>query len=151
MPDTDDEEAAKATPARALPPIHRVKEPYMQHASTRIRWYQALGYTPLEIHKGLGIRYQQVRNVLNTEPKRATREDLPSLEIETWELDDDADAMASHALDVEMAAQRLEDLKKRASANRAAIRARKKGGEPGSVPDDEDEVDEINEPGRPRE
>ncbi|MEB3029694.1 hypothetical protein VJI72_07850, partial [Parvimonas micra] len=71
-----DETDAPATedggqPGRALPPIHRVKPPEMHHMSTKIRWYIALGYTVGEVSKFLGLRYQQVRNVATTTPKRA--------------------------------------------------------------------------------
>lgn len=103
---------------RVLPPIHRIREPKMQHASTRIRWYLALGYTPLEISKGLGIRYQQVRNVRDQQPKRATREDIPDTHYETWPIDDDVDAMGAQALMENMAAQKLGAIKDKAAQTR---------------------------------
>ena len=96
---------------RTLPPIHRVKEPHMEHMSTRIRWFAGLGYTVGEIQKFLGLRYQQVRNVVTTIPKRAAREDLPALVLELHELDDDLEAMDKHAMMIEMQAQRGERLK----------------------------------------
>jgi predicted transcriptional regulator len=109
---------------RNLPPIHRIKEPAMKHMSTRIRWYHKLGYTVGEIHNGLGVRYQQVRNVVTTEPKRAAREDLPPLKIELLELDDDHEAMDKHHLEAEMRAQRAEHLSDRRATNRARRKAR---------------------------
>lgn len=108
--------AEATTPA--LPPIHRVREPKMAHTSTRIRWFAALGYKPLEIHKLLGVRYQQVRNVLNTEPKRAAREDLPPLTIELYDLSTDLELMEDAALTENMAAQRLSDQKERSRVNK---------------------------------
>lgn len=62
----------------------------MQHMSTRIRWYAALGYTPSEIYKHLDIRPQQVHNVLKTLPKRAAREDLPELKLVLKDTNEDA-------------------------------------------------------------
>lgn len=135
---------------RALPPIFHVLEPPMQHMSTRIRWYHALGYKPAEIQKRTGVLYQQVRNVITTQPKRAAREDLPPLEIRLAELDDDFEAMDKHHLELQMAAARDEARKAAARARSGAAR-RKKGpaGDgyhvalPGEV--EEGEVDEITE------
>lgn len=107
-----------------LPPMHRVKEPPMLYMSTRIRWWAALGYTVKEIHHFLGVRYQQVRNVLGTSPKRAAREDLPSLEIELLEISTDLELMEQAALVENMAAQRAQDRgeKRRVNAERRALR-----------------------------
>lgn len=109
----------------------------MQHLSTRIRWYFALGYKPAEIQKRTGVLYQQVRNVITTKPKRAAREDLPPLVVEVVEVDDDLEAMDKHFLEQEMAAQRISDRKQRAKDRWSA---RSNG-----VPLEEDEVDEITE------
>lgn len=107
---TEDTSNEAKEDVRGLPPIGRIKEPEMFHMSTRIRWYAGLGYTVGEIHKRLGVRYQQVRNVLTTTPKRAAREDLPPFIIEVMALDDDFEAMDKHFLEQEMAAQRLGSL-----------------------------------------
>lgn len=93
----------------SLPPISHIKPPEMRHTSTKIRWYLGLGYTVKEVSVFLGVRYQQVRNVGITAPKRAAREDVPPLKIETWEVDDDLEAMEAHALEEQMAAQRDQD------------------------------------------
>lgn len=106
-----------APDGKVLPPIHRVKEPPMRHMSTRIRWYIGLGYSVKEISKFLGVLYQQVRNVATTLPKRAAREDVPAYIIECWELEDDLEAMESHALQVEMAAQRSQHRQERKLLN----------------------------------
>ena len=71
-----------------LPPISHIKPPEMRHNSTKIRWYLGLGYTVKEVATFLGVRYQQVRNVGTTTPKRAAREDVPPYIIETWEVDE---------------------------------------------------------------
>lgn len=102
-----------------LPPIHRIKEPPMRHASTRIRWYRGLGYEVKEIASYLGVRYQQVRNVVTTEPKRAAREDLPAFVIELLDLETDLEAMENQALMTEMAAQRAQDRQAKKATNRA--------------------------------
>jgi hypothetical protein len=113
--DTDD---TPSSDERNLPPIHRIKEPPMKHMSTRIRWYRALGYKVGEISNALGVRYQQVRNVSVTEPKRAAREDIPPLTIELLQLDDDHEAMDKHHLEAEMRAQRSEHMAERRATNR---------------------------------
>ena len=107
-----------------LPPIHRIKEPPMHHMSTRIRWYKGLGYEVKEISAYLGVRYQQVRNVVTTEPKRAAREDLPAYVIELLDLETDLEAMESQALTNEMAAQRAQDRQARKAINAKRRRAR---------------------------
>lgn len=107
-----------------LPPIHHIREPKMQHMSTRIRWYLALGYAVKEVSKLLGVRYQQVRNVKTVEPKRAAREDLPPLWIVLHDVQDDLEAMDAHALEMEMAQQRAESrsAKRQANAARRALK-----------------------------
>lgn len=112
-----------------LPPIHRVREPKMHHMSTRIRWYKGLGYEVKEIASYLGVRYQQVRNVVTTEPKRAAREDLPAFVIELLDLETDLEAMEAQALTVEMAAQRAQDRQAKKATNRAR-RALRTAGDP---------------------
>ena len=105
-------------PERALPPIHRIREPAMHHMSTRIRWFKALGYEVKEIAAFLGVRYQQVRNVVTTQPKRMAREDLPALTIEVLELETDLEAMETQALTQQMAAQRAQDRQTRKDTNK---------------------------------
>lgn len=102
-------EAEEAEQGLNLPPISHIKPPEMRHTSTKIRWYLGLGYTVKEVSGFLGVRYQQVRNVATVEPKRAAREDVPPYIIECWEIADDLEAMADHALDQQMAAQRAQD------------------------------------------
>lgn len=101
-----------------LPPISHIKPPEMRHNSTKIRWYLGLGYTVKEVATFLGVRYQQVRNVGTTTPKRAAREDVPPYIIETWEVDDDLEAMEAHALEQQMAAQREQDREARRRARK---------------------------------
>ena len=106
------------------PPLARLKMPDMQHASTKIRWLVALGYPPKEIAPFLGVRYQMVRNVMNTEPKRAAREDLPPLDVEVLDIETDLEAMERQALEQEMAAQRAEARGAQRATNRARRKAR---------------------------
>lgn len=101
-----------------LPPITHIKAPDMKHTSTKIRWYLGMGYTVKEVSHLLGVRYQQVRNVGVTAPKRAAREDVPPYIIELWEVDGDLEAMDKHAFEIEMAAQREQDRKARSDSRR---------------------------------
>lgn len=64
-----------------LPPINLIVVPSTLTKSATIRWLNALGYEVKEIYQFLGIRYQMVRNIINTIPKRAAREDLPPLQV----------------------------------------------------------------------
>lgn len=133
---------------RALPPIHRIKEPQMLYMSTRIRWFYALGYTVGEIHNHLGLRYQQVRNVVTTQPKRASREDVPALDIEVFDVETDLEAMEAQALVDNMAAQRAEEraLKKKSGAARRAARQAEDALYDGH---DDEWVDEVTEQPEP--
>jgi hypothetical protein len=125
--------------ANKLPPIARIVIPdAAKLTSTKIRWLAALGYEPREIHHKLGVRYQQVRNVLTQPPKRMAREDLPPLEIRLFELGDDLEAMDQHAFQEEMAAHRKESNKNRREINRKRRQLAEEH-------TDEDEVDEITE------
>jgi hypothetical protein len=65
-----------------LPFIERVVAPPMEFTSTKIRWYRGIGYSCSEVANFLGIKYQQVRNVSTTDPKRGAREVLPALIID---------------------------------------------------------------------
>lgn len=65
-----------------LPPINMIVMPKVGTKTALIRWLDRLGYTIVEIHMHLGIKYQMVRNITTNEPKRAAREDLPELVVE---------------------------------------------------------------------
>lgn len=132
----------------ALPPIHRIKEPPMLYMSTRIRWFYSLGYKVGEIHNHLGLRYQQVRNVVTTEPKRAAREDIPPPTYELLDVETDLEAMEAQALVDNMAAQRAEErsLKKKSGAARRAARQAEDALYTGH---DDEWVDEITEQPEP--
>jgi hypothetical protein len=123
----------------SLPPIHMVKMPAtMRVMSTKIRWLAALGYPRAEIQKQLGLRYQQVRNVLHNLPKRAAREDLPPLVIELYDPVDDIQAIMDSELEKSMKVVR----KERAKATYDHKYGSKSNGQ--DDPEDE-EVDEITE------
>ena len=89
-----------------LPAIHRVKLPNTRTKSALIRWLWELGYPVRDISGSLGLRYQQVRNVVTTEPKRAAREDLPPLTIELTEMSDVVDMLLDSALEADFKAAR---------------------------------------------
>lgn len=99
-------EGPAAPDPKKLPPIGRIIEPKMQHMSTKIRWYLGLGYEVGEVSRHLGIRYQQVRNVGTTDPKRAAREDVPPYEIRLADLADDIDAIIDAELERSLMAGR---------------------------------------------
>lgn len=84
---------------RYLPPIYRLQMPETRTKSALIRWLWELGYDVKTISKGLDIRYQQVRNIITTEPKRAAREDLPPLSYELIEVEDVVDMLLGEALE----------------------------------------------------
>lgn len=102
-----------------LPPINRIKLPQTTTQTALVRWLFALGYPVKEIHKGLNIRYQQVRNMVTTIPKRAAREDLPELKIELAEVEDIVDML----LGDELERTHLQDRKERKKAEKARLRA----------------------------
>lgn len=66
----------------SLPPITDIVVPKTSTKSALIRWFNAMGYSVKEIYPFLGVKYQMVRNIITTIPKRAAREDLPPLWIE---------------------------------------------------------------------
>jgi hypothetical protein len=82
-----------------LPPIYRLKLPTTNNKSTLIRWLYHVGYEVKDISKGLNIRYQQVRNIVKTIPKRAAREDMPADGIEVQEIGDALDMLMDAELD----------------------------------------------------
>ena len=59
-----------------LPDIRTIALPTTATKSALIRWLHEMGYSILEIHHGLGFKYQMVRNIVTTIPKRAARETL---------------------------------------------------------------------------
>lgn len=104
---------------RGLPPIARIKMPEMKIVSTRIRWLHSVGYEVREIAPFLGCRYQQVRNVLQTPPKRAAREDVPPPIIEVLRLSEDMLEIADEeSLRQNMASQRSSHLAERKATNK---------------------------------
>lgn len=94
-----------------LPPLHRLKLPKLRTQTALVRWLFELGYEIKDIHKGLNIRYQQVRNMVKTIPKRAAREDLPPLIIELLEMEDVADMLLGEAMERDFASARKAELK----------------------------------------
>jgi predicted transcriptional regulator len=92
-----------------LPPIHRIVLPKTGTQSALIRWLWEMGYQVKDISNGLGIRYQQVRNIITTKPKRAAREDLPPLELELAPLEDIVDVLLGAEFDrTHLAARKAE-------------------------------------------
>lgn len=101
-----------------LPPIHRIRLPETKTQSALIRWLFRQGYAVKDIHKSLGIRYQQVRNIVTTVPKRAMREDLPPDGIELSEPEDILDTL----LGDELERTHLEARKQAKRAHKEAVR-----------------------------
>lgn len=97
--DTQEEMLASREAGKYLPPLHRLKMPETKVLSTKIRWLHALNYQVKDISKGLGLRYQMVRNIITTIPKRAAREDLPPLVIELVEMADVVDQLLGDELE----------------------------------------------------
>lgn len=91
-----------------LPPITDIVLPTTTTKSALIRWLYRVGYEPKEIYVFLGIKYQMVRNIITTTPKRAAREDLPPLIIEYKEQGDVIDDALDGALDESLMAGRRE-------------------------------------------
>jgi hypothetical protein len=113
-----------------LPPIYRIKLPTTRTQSALVRWLYALGYEVKDIHKGLNVRYQQVRNMVTTQPKRAAREDLPPLVIELAEPEDIVEMLLGDELErTHMEAARQDKKAKKQEAQEEA---------PGSELDNED-------------
>lgn len=96
----------------SLPPIGDIVIPSTATKSACIRWLFAVGYPIKEIYQFLGIRYQMVRNIVTTVPKRAAREDLPPLKIRYRENTRDLiDEAMDGALEASMMVSRKERLK----------------------------------------
>ncbi len=85
-----------------LPPLESIVLPKTTTKSALIRWLAVMGYSTSEIYRYLGCKYQMVRNIVTTIPKRAAREDLPNLVIvpkpETNELQDALDGVLDASL-----------------------------------------------------
>lgn len=126
-PDEDGGDEEVVLDKRGLPPISRIKMPDGANiTSTKIRWLSGVGYEPREIAPFLGVRYQQVRNVLTNPPKRASREDVPPLVVEIVSLaDDDLEHMDKYWFDREMEAHRGESRKTQRATNAARRKLRK--------------------------
>lgn len=121
MPETDSGQDEVVLDKRGLPPIGRIKMPEgIKVVSTKIRWLSTVGYEPREIAPYLGVRYQQVRNVLQNPPKRAAREDIPAPIVEVMRLTEDMLEVADEEhLRQQMAAQRNEHRAERKRVNKA--------------------------------
>lgn len=104
--------------AGQLPPMSDIYKPPTLTKSALIRWLNKLGYTVGEIHKGLGIKYQMVRNITTTIPKRAAREDLPALVITYLPEKDFLEAALDGALEASLLAERKERQKANQEANK---------------------------------
>lgn len=94
-----------------LPPITTIRIPPTSTKSATIRWLGALGYEVKEIYVFLGIKYQMVRNILTTIPKRAAREDLPEQVIEYLPERDPMDDAMDGALDASLMLGRKDRVK----------------------------------------
>lgn len=126
-----------------LPAIHRIVMPNTTTQSAKIRWLHLLGYATKDIAAALGIRYQQARNIITTEPKRAAREDIPPLEIQLADIEDIVDLLLGQELDRTFAEERRT---RKRDAKRQRNAHAKHGARLSEVaPDDAEEVDEITE------
>jgi hypothetical protein len=115
----EDEERFTSRDDKYLPPIHRIKLPKTRTQTALIRWLFELGYRVKDISNSLNVRYQQVRNMVTTIPKRAAREDLPPLVIELQDLEDVVDQL----LGDELERTHLEERKAAKKAEKAKLRA----------------------------
>lgn len=96
----------------SLPPLKMCKMPEgVRTWSARVRWALAMGWEVKEIANTWGLRYQMVRNVKVTEPKRAAREDMPPLKWELLNPVDDVQAIMDAELDRSLAAGRFKNPK----------------------------------------
>jgi hypothetical protein len=102
---------------RLLPPITQIVIPHTTTKSATIRWLGRLGYSVKEIYPFLGVKYQMVRNILTTEPKRAAREDTPDLIVEYKPETD----VINDAMDGALEASLMEGRRERLKANKAGF------------------------------
>lgn len=98
--------AAKEVPNPDIAPIESIEIPKTTTKSARIRWLRAMGYTVAEISNFLGIRYQMVRNIATSTPKRMAREDLPPLEVVFKPEVDDVQIIMDTELEASLKAER---------------------------------------------
>ncbi len=108
----EDTVTSRLEEGKYLPAIYRLQLPETRTKSALIRWLCGLGYPVKEISRALNMRYQQVRNVVTTEPKRATREDTPPLEIvlsEDGDVEDIVDMLLGEALESDFRAARKQE------------------------------------------
>lgn len=117
-----------------LPPIVRLRIPKVRTQTAKVRWLWAVGYPIKEIAKGTGIKYQQVRNMIVNQPKRAAREDLPPIPpeapLEMKELVDDIQAIMDDELERSLRAGRMADLEARKGRILKGRRGMRAVGEP---------------------
>jgi hypothetical protein len=121
MTDAEGSEELQSRDGKYLPPIHRIKLPKTKTQSCLIRWLFLLGYQVKDISRGLNVRYQQVRNIVTTEPKRAAREDLPPLEIALAPMEDVVDALLGDALERTHLEARKQEVRAVKSRRRAEV------------------------------
>lgn len=96
----DGEERVAARDGGWLPAIHKIRGPEgLLTQSARLRWYYSLGYPVSEIARFLGVRYQQVRNICLTIPKRGAREELPPPRVELLPQEDLVDVLLGMELE----------------------------------------------------
>ena len=119
----------------SLPLLKDIVIPPAKTKSHTIRWLWAVGYTVQQISNGIGIKYQMVRNIAYSEPKRAAREDLGSLDIRLKkEVDlDDEDFIIQTAIDGALEASLMAGRKAR--AKKAAQIKMQAGYDPDHDPD----------------
>lgn len=91
-----------------LPPINKIRIPNTNTKSATIRWLAELGYEVKDISNHLGLRYQMVRNIKTTIPKRAAREDLPEQVVEYLPETDEIQDALDGALEAGMLEARRE-------------------------------------------
>lgn len=113
---TDSQRAPQAPDGKYLPPIEQIVIPKTQTKSAKIRWLIAMGYKVAEISNYFGWRYQMVRNIATSEPKRAAREDLPPLVVEYHPEIDDVQAIMDKALEDSLKAERKAQVAQAAKA-----------------------------------
>lgn len=95
-----------AVVVQPLPPIEAIRMPQTATKSGLVRWLWAMGYPVKDIYSHLGMKYQMVRNIVTTQPKRAAREDLPPMVAEYKPDIDDVQAIMDNALDESVLAER---------------------------------------------
>lgn len=111
----------------SLPLLKDIKLANTETKSATIRWLVALGYSVQDISNHLGIRYQMVRNIATSLPKRAAREETPILEVQLLRdfraledgIDEFVEAGIDHELEQAMLLARKERFKNMARTKKA--------------------------------